>query len=71
MIGPIFEELSNDAKYASLVFIKVDVDANAETAGKCGISAMPTFHAYKNGAKIKELVGASKDGLVALLDAVL
>ncbi len=37
-------------------------------AASCGISAMPTFQVWKNGAKAKEFVGASKDKLKALCE---
>jgi thioredoxin len=40
-IAPIFEALA--AEEPDVVFIKVDVDANSETAQACGISSMPTF----------------------------
>eukprot|EP00887_Chlorella_sp_A99_P001602 scaffold8.g1602.t1 len=66
MIGPYFEELSG--QYESLVFLKVDVDEVEAVAAAAGISAMPTFQVYKDGKKMEELVGASKDRLKALVE---
>ena len=48
----------------------MDVDANNETAGACGISCMPTFQFYKNGEKVDELRGASEDQLRAKIAAL-
>uniref|UniRef100_A0A8W8L3T6 Thioredoxin n=1 Tax=Magallana gigas TaxID=29159 RepID=A0A8W8L3T6_MAGGI len=50
MIAPKIEEMEKE--YSGVVFIKVDVDENEETAAACEISAMPTFHIYKDGAKV-------------------
>ncbi|GBF98438.1 thioredoxin H-type [Raphidocelis subcapitata] len=66
MIGPVFVQLSE--QYPDLVFLKVDVDANADVAATCGISAMPTFQVWKNGAKVDEFVGAAKDKLKAFCE---
>ena len=41
MIAPIFKKMSND--YDDVVFLKVDVDENAETAANYNVSVMPTF----------------------------
>merc|ERR1711924_291283 len=49
MIAPLFGELSE--KNPDVVFVKVDVDENQETAAACGINCMPTFQFYKNGAR--------------------
>mmetsp|Transcript_20560 Transcript_20560/g.20675 ORF Transcript_20560/g.20675 Transcript_20560/m.20675 type:complete len:258 (+) Transcript_20560:83-856(+) len=57
-IGPIFHELSD--KTEGVVFLSVDVDANSETAAAYGISAMPTFHFYKDNVKIHEIVGGNE-----------
>ena len=57
MVGPKFVELAPE--FPNTVFVKIDVDENAEAAEACGISAMPTFQFYKDGAKVDEVVGAS------------
>jgi thioredoxin-like negative regulator of GroEL len=41
-------------------FVKVDVDEADDVAGSVGIQAMPTFHFYKDGAKIDEMMGADQ-----------
>jgi len=64
-IAPFFQQLAE--KYPDAVFVKVDVDQNEDVAQECGISAMPTFHAMKNGKKVDELVGASNEKLEALV----
>merc|ERR1711924_439927 len=65
-IAPVFaamaEELAADA-----ILVKVDVDANAETAKACEISCMPTFQAFKDGKMVDKLEGASEEGIRALI----
>lgn len=64
--GPHFESLSE--KYnKQLTFIKVDVDELEGVAGKNDVSAMPTFMIFKDGVKVDELVGASKEKLEELI----
>lgn len=66
MIGPKF--VAFEDQYPSICFIKVDVDEASDVAEEHGISAMPTFLVFKNGAKEDEMVGASEDKLKALLE---
>ncbi|EDV19765.1 expressed hypothetical protein [Trichoplax adhaerens] len=63
LIGPIFEKMSESDEYKDVVFAKIDVDENEETAEFVGIRAMPTFAFYKNGSKIDEVSGAAEDRL--------
>ena len=66
-IGPKFVEFA--AEYKDVIFIKVDVDENAETAEHCGIKSMPTFQFFKNSVKVDELVGASEQALKDKIEA--
>ena len=52
---------------SDVVFLKVDVDASPDIAQRQKIDAMPTFHLFKKGAKVDELVGASEPKLRALV----
>lgn len=67
-ISPVFEQLARENP--SVQFLKVDVDAEPEIAESCGIQAMPTFHAYKDGKKVSQLVGADPTKLKGLLKAI-
>ncbi|GMI55603.1 hypothetical protein TeGR_g11790 [Tetraparma gracilis] len=68
MIGPKFAAMADE--FPDVQFVKVDVDENDETAAACGIEAMPTFHYYKGGQKVDELVGADINALKAKVNAL-
>jgi thioredoxin 1 len=57
MIGPIIEELAEEMK-GKVVFGKLNVDENAQTANKYKISAIPTLLIFKNGRLTDKLLGA-------------
>ena len=61
-IKPFYTELAAKHKDAAL-FLKVDVDEMDDIAQEAGVAAMPTFMAYKGGAKIDTITGARKDAL--------
>ncbi|KAL7580631.1 hypothetical protein ACA910_002147 [Epithemia clementina (nom. ined.)] len=64
MIGPKFEAMA--AEYGDKVeFVKVDVDAADDVAAANGIRAMPTFHFFKGGEKVHEVMGANEAELRA------
>ncbi|KAF3333042.1 hypothetical protein FCM35_KLT02619 [Carex littledalei] len=60
-ISPIFVELSK--KFSNLVFLKVDVDDQADVAKQYSVEAMPTFLFLKNGDEVGKIVGADKKAL--------
>ncbi len=57
MIGPIFEELSNE--YAGKVkFAKVNVDENPKIPSNYGVRGIPTLIMFKGGKAVDQIVGA-------------
>ena len=66
MIGPIFDELSDEI--SGVVFVKVDVDENPETAAKYSVSAMPTFVFIKGGEVVDRMMGANPDRLREMIE---
>jgi len=70
MIGPVFELLSEEFA-DSVVFLKVDVDSNAETAQQYDVSAMPTFiFISAKGEVVDRLAGANADRLKELISSL-
>lgn len=66
MISPIFHKLAEEYKDKA-IFLQVDVDDVSDVAQQVGIEAMPTFHVYKQKAKVDELVGANPSKLSELV----
>lgn len=65
-VAPVFSQLSS--RFKDSVFLKVDVDKCQEVATRQGVSAMPTFHVYRNGNKLEELRGADPVALERMVE---
>ena len=65
MVAPVYAQLSE--QYEGVVFLKVDVDANSETAMKYAVRAMPTFLLLKKGEVVDTVVGANVQKLEDLI----
>lgn len=71
-IAPVIARWSDESPYnEKVIFQKVDVDEVPDVAQEQGIRAMPTFHIFKNGEVVEEVVGANERGLKAKIDALL
>ncbi|RYM06890.1 thioredoxin [Sporolactobacillus sp. THM7-7] len=64
MMAPVLEEL--DSEMADKVkIVKLDVDANQETASKYGVMSIPTMFLFKDGEIADKVVGFTpKEALV-------
>ena len=68
-IAPLIEELAVELESKAVV-AKVAVEDQPRLAGKLGISAVPTFIFFANGAETKRMVGIqSRETLLATLGA--
>lgn len=47
-----------EPKFPDVLFIKVDVEEVEEIAQEYQIRSMPTFMLFKNGEKVKDIIGA-------------
>jgi thioredoxin 1 len=56
VMKPVLEELSEERD--DMRFVQIDVDANAETAARYGVLAMPTFILFRDGEPALTLLGA-------------
>ncbi|XP_055801301.1 TPR repeat-containing thioredoxin TTL1-like [Solanum dulcamara] len=64
-ISPILHTLST--KYASVNFLKVDVDESPEVASAENVTVLPTFKIYKQGRCMKEVVSPNPEVLESLV----
>lgn len=56
-LGPILEEIVNESA-GKMTLLKVDVDQNAELAGRFKIDGIPAVYVYKNGKQTAQKVGS-------------
>ena len=67
-IAPVLEELAEDYQ-GRVKIVKVDVDANPQSAARFGIRSIPTLFVFKNGERVETVVGGRpKSVFAALLD---
>ena len=66
VIAPKLEEFAQTYS-EKLIIAKVDVDQLEDLAMEQKVSAMPTFHLFKNGENVGVLTGANKEKLEELI----
>ena len=56
MMGPIFEELSEDFE-GKLIFAKLNIDENNSIANEFGVRSIPTLVLVKDGKEVNRITG--------------
>ena len=56
MMGPIFEELSEDFE-GKLIFAKLNIDENNSIANEFGVRSIPTLVLVKDGKEVNRTTG--------------
>ena len=69
-IAPVFELLS-DAYQGVMLFAKLDIDANSQTAQQYNIQSIPTFLIFKDGQEIARMLGPQPSRLKSLIDGAI
>ncbi len=71
MVGPVLEELSKEYEGKATI-VKVDVDQEQELAAQFNVMTIPTIILFKDGQKLKQVVGFQpKAQLAAFIDSAL
>jgi thioredoxin 1 len=71
MIAPVLDEIAQERE-GSLKIVKVDVDANPQTAMRLGVMGIPTVILFKNGEAVERITGfLPKERFLAKLDPYL
>jgi thioredoxin 1 len=56
-VAPILEEI-NEQYGDKIEVVKLDTDANVDTAARYGVVSIPTLNVYVKGEVVKTIVGA-------------
>lgn len=66
-LAPKLEEIAGELAGKAKI-VKVDVDANPESAAKYGVRGIPTLVVFKDGREVGRLVGNQpKDAIMSML----
>ncbi|KAI0817367.1 thioredoxin-like protein [Xylaria sp. FL0064] len=66
-IAPVIAKMSEEEQYKDVYFAKIDVDELPELSQELGITAMPTFLAFKDGEPAGKIMGANPAAIQKLV----
>jgi thioredoxin 1 len=67
-LAPKLEEIAQEGAAGNSMIVKLDVDANPNSAAQFGVRGIPTMILFKGGKEVERLVGNQpKDAIVSML----
>jgi thioredoxin 1 len=70
-VAPVLEEIANEMS-DKVIVVKLDIDANPETARAYRVMSVPTLTIFKQGKPVHSVAGAKpKADIVRLIEAAL
>jgi thioredoxin 1 len=68
-LAPKLEEIAQEGAAGKSSIVKLDVDANPNSAAQFGVRGIPTMILFKDGKEVERLVGNQpKDAIVSMLN---
>ncbi|MEQ9303427.1 MAG: thioredoxin family protein [Marinoscillum sp.] len=68
LFSPKFKRLSNEDKYSQVTFLDVNAEQNPEARKAGGVTNLPYFAIFKNGAFVEGFAGSKEEAVVDLID---
>ncbi|KAH8651224.1 putative thioredoxin [Xylariales sp. PMI_506] len=68
VLAPLLEIHSEEDKYSSVLFAKIDVDELSFLCDELDIQAMPTVALFKDGIEVEKIIEPDPAGLIGLIE---
>ncbi len=68
LFNPKYKRLSEDNRFEGIAFLDVNAEKNPEARKAAGVSNLPYFAVFKNGALIDAVASSKEDAVVELIE---
>lgn len=68
LFKPKFKRLSEDERFEGVTFLDVDAEKNPEARKAAGVSNLPFFAVFKDGALVDSVASSKEDAVVELIE---
>jgi thioredoxin 1 len=68
LFSPKFKRLSDSEQYGGVTFLDVNAELNPEARKKAGVTNLPFFAVFQNGALVDTVAASKEEAVKALID---